>query len=153
MVSTAVVAVAAVETNWKHKVTPDWGDLIMAWFTHTYASLCLNELIQLQTSCTKTYNKLIIHNYQHFDLNNSMLNLWHCDNRWFDTDKYQVINYHIPCLLQQPYIRDQFVYAPIQWETTLHCNVVSHWLGVCSKWFLIYISFQKEQGLGLKSWS
>ena len=25
--------------------------------------------------------------------------------------------------------RDHFVYAPSQWETTLHCNVVSHWLG------------------------
>ena len=25
--------------------------------------------------------------------------------------------------------RDHFVYAPSQWETTLQCNVVSHWLG------------------------
>ena len=25
--------------------------------------------------------------------------------------------------------RDHFVYVPSQWETTLHCNVVSHWLG------------------------
>ena len=25
--------------------------------------------------------------------------------------------------------RDHFVYAPHQWEMTLHCNVVSHWLG------------------------
>ena len=25
--------------------------------------------------------------------------------------------------------RDHFVNAPSQWETTLHCNVVSHWLG------------------------
>ena len=24
---------------------------------------------------------------------------------------------------------DQFVYVPSQWETTLHCNVVYHWLG------------------------
>ena len=26
-------------------------------------------------------------------------------------------------------IRDHFVHAHSQWETTLHCNVVSHWLG------------------------
>ena len=26
------------------------------------------------------------------------------------------------------------VNAPSQWETTLHCNVVSHWLGACTKW-------------------
>ena len=26
-------------------------------------------------------------------------------------------------------IRDQFVYAPSQWETTLQCNILFHWLG------------------------
>ena len=30
--------------------------------------------------------------------------------------------------------RDHFVNAPSQWETTLHCNVVSHWLGAFIKW-------------------
>ena len=25
-------------------------------------------------------------------------------------------------------------YAPSQWERTLHCNVISHWLGTYSKW-------------------
>ena len=36
--------------------------------------------------------------------------------------------------------RDGFVYAPSQWETTLHCNVVSHWLGAYTKWspFMAY---------------
>ena len=33
-------------------------------------------------------------------------------------------------------IRDYFVYAPSQWETTLQCNVVSHWLGAHTKWSL-----------------
>ena len=33
--------------------------------------------------------------------------------------------------------RDHFVYAPSQCETTLHCNVVSHWLGTYTKWSLI----------------
>ena len=32
--------------------------------------------------------------------------------------------------------RDLFVYATSQWETTLHCNVVSHWLGAYTKWTL-----------------
>ena len=32
--------------------------------------------------------------------------------------------------------RDNFVYAPSQWETTLQCNVVSHWLGAYTKWSL-----------------
>ena len=35
------------------------------------------------------------------------------------------------------FIRDHFVYAPSQWETTLHGNVVSHWLGAYTKWSLI----------------
>ena len=29
---------------------------------------------------------------------------------------------------------DHFVYAPSQWESTLHCNVASHWLGAYTKW-------------------
>ena len=29
--------------------------------------------------------------------------------------------------------RDHFVYAPSEWETTLHCNVVFHWLGAYAK--------------------
>ena len=32
--------------------------------------------------------------------------------------------------------RDHFVNAPCQWETTLHCNVVSHWPGAYTKWSL-----------------
>ena len=29
--------------------------------------------------------------------------------------------------------RKHFVYAPSQWQTTLHCNVVCHWLGGYTK--------------------
>ena len=36
------------------------------------------------------------------------------------------------------YIRDHFVYGTSQWETTLQCNVVSHWLGAFTKWFLLH---------------
>ena len=32
--------------------------------------------------------------------------------------------------------RDQFVYVLSQWEMTLQCNVVSHWLGAYTKWSL-----------------
>ena len=32
--------------------------------------------------------------------------------------------------------RDCFLYAPSQWETTLHCKVISHWLGAYTKWSL-----------------
>ena len=33
---------------------------------------------------------------------------------------------------------DTQVHAPSQWETTLQCNVVSHWLGAYIKWSLIW---------------
>ena len=33
--------------------------------------------------------------------------------------------------------RDNFMYVPSQWETTLPCNVISHWLGTCTKRSLI----------------
>ena len=36
----------------------------------------------------------------------------------------------------QHWSRDHFVYAPSQRETTLHCNVVSHWLGTYTKMIL-----------------
>ena len=29
------------------------------------------------------------------------------------------------------------MHAPSQWETTLHCNVVSHWFGTYTKWPLL----------------
>ena len=43
---------------------------------------------------------------------------------------------------------DHFVYAPSQWETTLHCNVASHWLGTYAKWFLeTYYDWHPEKCL------
>ena len=30
-------------------------------------------------------------------------------------------------------LQDHFAYAPSQWKRTLHCNVVSHWLGAYAK--------------------
>ena len=37
------------------------------------------------------------------------------------------------------------VHAPTQWKTTLHCNVVSHWLGTYTKWPLrMQYSYQRR---------
>ena len=38
--------------------------------------------------------------------------------------------------------RDHSVHASSQWETTLHCNVVSHWLGAYTKWSLWLIQLR-----------
>ena len=37
-----------------------------------------------------------------------------------------------------------FMYAPSKWETTLECNVASHWLGAYSKLFLWWYDILKE---------
>ena len=42
--------------------------------------------------------------------------------------------------------RDHFVNVLSQWETTLHCNVVSHWLGAYTKWSLRCTSDPLWQG-------
>ena len=41
-----------------------------------------------------------------------------------------------PSLLVDGITRDHFVYVPSQWEMMLQCNVLSHWLGPYTKWFL-----------------
>ena len=41
-----------------------------------------------------------------------------------------------PCNPTGEVSRDHFVCTPSQWETALHCNAVSHWLGAYTKWSL-----------------
>ena len=41
--------------------------------------------------------------------------------------------------------RDQSRYAPNQWETSLHCNDVSHWLGVYLDWSLVSCLFSSPK--------
>ena len=61
---------------------------------------------------------------------------------WPGNNPFQYLSNFIWCLRfpknsQNCYIcRDHFVYAPSQWKTTAHCNVVSHWLGAYAKWSL-----------------
>ena len=33
--------------------------------------------------------------------------------------------------------KQHFVYLPSQWETTLHCYVISHWLATYTKWIIL----------------
>ena len=48
--------------------------------------------------------------------------------------------------------RDQFVNAPSQWEMTLHCNIISYWLGTYTKWSLSQHTLQHQYGLIRKTW-
>ena len=69
---------------------------------------------------------------------NKMLNKqWRC--RWFKKPRRScnvTVNATVSqrvCLTLCGFCGHLFVYAPNQWETTLHCNVVSHWLGAYKK--------------------
>ena len=61
--------------------------------------------------------------------------------KWFSFDKMHLENgshfvQAAMCSLTGPWeiwFRDHFMYVPCQWETTLQCNVDSHWLGACTK--------------------
>ena len=73
--------------------------------------------------------------------------LWQCSQEWWDVGSSRV----------SWIIRDHFVYAPSQWKTTLHCNVVFYWLGAYTKrslncihstWKLIPANMPKWTGIG-----
>ena len=49
------------------------------------------------------------------------------------------------------WFRDHFEYAPRQWETTLHCNVVDDWLGAYTKWTLV-VWFIKSNTIPVQHW-
>ena len=53
--------------------------------------------------------------------------------RQINPERFQYASWSIYVIDPTEY-RDHFVYAPSQWETTLHCNVASHWLGAYTKW-------------------
>ena len=51
--------------------------------------------------------------------------------------KYHEILRHIGCQRKRPFRNiSLFMHVPSQWETTLQCNGVSHWLGAYTKWSL-----------------
>ena len=57
--------------------------------------------------------------------------------RSFDfMSRFRLDTYSIPvCVLQDKrYFRDHSAYRLSKWETTLHCNVASHWLSPYSEW-------------------
>ena len=65
------------------------------------------------------------------DLCHHMVSLGHSELNLTIIGQDDVSVLHHPAIY-----RDHFVYVPSQWETTLHFNVVFHWLGAYTKWSL-----------------
>ena len=53
--------------------------------------------------------------------------------------------------LGEGYIRDQSRYASSQWETSLHCNDISHWLGAYLDCSLVILNYHVVGHIGLPS--
>ena len=52
------------------------------------------------------------------------------------TNRIMFITWKVFSWIKSSAKRDQFVHALSQWETTLHCNIISHWLGTYTIWSL-----------------
>ena len=56
----------------------------------------------------------------------------------------RIYHMHIRLMFCASYsYRDQSVNAPCQWEMTLQCNAVSHWLGVYTEWSMHLEQYDK----------
>ena len=71
-------------------------------------------------------------------------NVWHvCRAGWEKHNSIKIkclmgvyVVFHITRVFRAHYKQRKVGYASSQWESTLHCNVVSHWLGAYTKWTL-----------------
>ena len=56
---------------------------------------------------------------------------------WWSMSPCHPLLWLLSCMvtyLQVKSLMDHFVYVPSQWEMMLHCNIISHWLGIYTKW-------------------
>ena len=84
------------------------------------------ELSHIHPLRIKWYQNKTTHNTDAWTLQGAQT--WNGTTTLMDNKNPFVRNADVPS--------DHFVYAHSQWDTTLHCNVVSHWLDACTKWFL-----------------
>ena len=76
----------------------------------------------------------------------------HMDARLFPFAKKLCHNYLFRCRFDPKYHRvgsskSMANYDFRQWETTLHCNAISHWLSPYQEWSLIHYGFCRDQNL------
>ena len=64
----------------------------------------------------------------------TMGSVWY-NTVWQTKKQYAIHTHWLPQDYSNKHVisRESFVNAPSQWETTLHCNVLSHWLGAFLK--------------------
>ena len=120
----------------------------------------------LTTTCICIWNQSLVFKQRLLSPYNYLASYWHtihclfftinCWHKWFCYDFYHTIEQLYNMITFSKILtkgtgdlfchqlgrdmeclrRVHFVYAPSQWEITLHCNVVSNWLGAYTKWSL-----------------
>ena len=90
-----------------------------------------------------------IWNHQHWNVCSMAYSGWHqgkhqssalvvlCDDgQWFPSQRASNRGEAFLCngIIFPSRGRDNFAYAPSQWEMTLQCNILFHWLGAYAKW-------------------
>ena len=59
--------------------------------------------------------------------------------RTHESHNTPILNTSLTTISHLHYPRDLYRYAPSPWETSLHCNDVSHWLGAYLDWSLLSV--------------
>ena len=90
------------------------------WILKYYLGFCFSHLFRFGWCCKLILNSIVQSSWNFALVPGTLL-------PWWEKKIQNWLHY---------YIRDHFVYAPSQWEMTLHCNVISHWLGAYTKWSL-----------------
>ena len=112
-------------------LTPNMVDLMKWLYIDGSVQDCSNSIanaLELLQSCTKP-SICILHISFMIQVPNSEGNLG-----WWNPHSLAVMFPRKSDVITT--CRDHFVNAPSQWETTLHCNIISHWLGAYTKWSL-----------------
>ena len=100
-----------------------------------YASICRLQNHNVITNVIAKWLNMLVYGFIHHGEQTGATM-----TSWFQviTDFIVTLHWLLKCVfvVYTWQIRDHFVHAPSQWETTLHSNVVSHWLGAYTKWSL-----------------
>ena len=88
-------------------------------------------LVCIKSLATRRYVQQLVQNSN--TENVQALHYWPLVSPVDSHHKKPVMRRVLPChsVIIADYMRDRFGYGLSQWETTLHCNVVSHWLSPC----------------------
>ena len=95
-----------------------------------------------QPLCLRCYRREIDNGGTRNSWNHKIFSLFESAIFLFKISQTSSVDHVVRCLVKvteshfMNINQGSFVYAPSQWDTTLQCYIVSHWLSACTKLFL-----------------